>query len=1737
MKEESRLEEDEKGVMVFALVGVIILILSMYAAAYFASMRIDRQRDHVDFEELRKVDRELSKIETELNSAAETAGHQAAEKAKEEDFHEKSLSDIRKSIAENSAEILEDYFEERYSDPIEVGGFTVKLTMRPVREGRDGIELTPLYLDDGGDEKRSEIPVFFRIKRTVHAQIRDGSNMTVSTRKLEIDREIKTDIFTLAERADQFDPAEIRKMVDCMMSAYLNVKTFSGAMEDKVGFKKDFNGSFSTDWLEDYNERFREDGEEEREEPWMENSTRSIEGFERDIGKLDIEKVLSEEDLKATVELAVLLEQIKVFRSQDGSLLSSVSEHFEVEEDILLQMIGKGNTNELNLQRLILTLFQEKGDLPEEIFYPDLFLRSMIEEDLLSVIDESEEWTEVSFRMINDLVRGDIEGDDNWRYSDFSERTVSIEDLDARSSYLRTLFSMYSNSLKEVLKSFKVDSKEMDDFVFEEIKTMGSLSWMDDIDIIGDSGTDEIVRSILYRGKNLSMSFGFEEGSYETTASPFFYVYFFNDWGFLLDDIKAEDTLDQLKLEGIRRGVRDKISSEMRSRADDLAETAETTYTRVDRMVKDYNETEWYDPGDEDHREVWRLLNDTLKPLSDLSENELFEYENSKGPYISDELEEHHDDLEKKMGAVEEELENLDEEAREYTEKIIDIEGNYSSIKWRYEAYHHLYEGEKFEDFFNHTDHLLTASPEEISSSFNWSLESFSLDDHIDPYEKSDQSIGQRVLGNFTDEVVREWESPTAMNYTNPRGLFKLVNQNLFQLKGPGEGGEKSRLRSILLGEGDPSSDPSVKLIDGPVSSRERSKIEGWVIDDMINGTVGKLDTIINRLKNLSKELTDKDIDEDAFTSYADASFYRTAVMILDPMVDKIREFRNSIRSAEKSTGYPTLGEESVYERMPVISMPRGDLTLHRTREKGSDDLSYSLDLDVDISDTSEIVEVEKIDAETTRSYRGEVDSAHEWLNPFTAGAEDHYRTVFTLKYSTKAFRLELGTKKRSPLVSQRYSSSKLTARIDRDDHKGLSEVLSPVPLLERRYSPKPVDAPDIETISIDKNVFNDPNDRVGISIGLDDQTGSREGEFLVEVIQRDDMSSVSINQRDTLVNFDHLFSEDIERDKDQRILASKRISGDGLDGEKIDLELTLDDMGLPPESDHRFHLSVRVKSVVGLSYMKGRYDLDQTPAEGDHYSPVPIRSGSEQAYSFEDGRSLMEVFRVSNEKEQTGYNYDLITDLPKDSWIIQKNGVDYLVDFSEDMVIRDVLSGDNRGSNDLDPARGISFDPKYEVTGDPKFEGSLPESGYRRLLETDLIPLYMRVNGDDNRTIPESMIPVANGEERRAWKALHKTLLENHNLLSTSIGEDILLYHDIDGYHSKKSVNHSFNRADDIVDGRVKDSLAYDGLQRLKDSGVIGEFSNAALSGKRNLFLTSCYAGENIERVRELSDDVFELGPVAKSLDMIGEEKTRDLLEWLVEEREGSYSRELTAFLSLETDLVKNLPSRTDAEDYREGLYNLDELSEESTFARMKAWNIFDLKDIDSIHELRRNHDKELLFSAVGFGVRPSVLDEILNEKHLDLAVLLDSMRNLSDSSYFQAFLEQLNSGNYEMLPSLYAAGKISVPSEDWMPYGEERPCLIVNGEVVLAEIASIDSLSGLRDYVDRALKRSMRYTPERIKLIIEVPGYHPSEEDLGEIRGFVENKTKTQDPNYSNISSVSLNFADDTGVKYLHL
>ncbi|MFP4002076.1 MAG: hypothetical protein ACLFU5_09270, partial [Thermoplasmata archaeon] len=322
-----------------------------------------------------------------------------------------------------------------------------------------------------------------------------------------------------------------------------------------------------------------------------------------------------------------------------------------------------------------------------------------------------------------------------------------------------------------------------------------------------------------------------------------------------------------------------------------------------------------------------------------------------------------------------------------------------------------------------------------------------------------------------------------------------------------------------------------------------------------------------------------------------------------------------------------------------------------------------------------------------------------------------------------------------------------------------------------------------------------------------------------------------------------------------------------------------------------------------------------------------------------------------------------------------------------------------------------------------------------------------------------------------------------------------------------------------------------------LKDSGVIGEFSNAALSGKRNLFLTSCYAGENIERVRELSDDVFELGPVAKSLDMIGEEKTRDLLEWLVEEREGSYSRELTAFLSLETDLVKNLPSRTDAEDYREGLYNLDELSEESTFARMKAWNIFDLKDIDSIHELRRDHDKELLFSAVGFGVRPSVLDEILNEKHLDLAVLLDSMRNLSDSSYFQAFLEQLNSGNYEMLPSLYAAGKISVPSEDWMPYGEERPCLIVNGEVVLAEIASIDSLSGLRDYVDRALKRSMRYTPERIKLIIEVPGYHPSEGDLGEIRGFIENKTKTQDPNYSNISSVSLNFADDTGVKYLHL
>ena len=1743
---DSELNTDERGVMIFALVGVAILLLSIYAGVYFASIRLDAQRDVVDLGSINKVEREIDRIEMELNAAAEEAGHRAVEIVKGEVLDGYITHDLKEKISRESARIFEDHFEEHYSGMMEIGGLDVELTIRPLGEGQENIELIPLYIEDESKERRRKIPGFFTVNRTIYAHVEDPSLGMISTRRLDINREVRTDIFVIAERARHFDPMEIRKNVDSMMSAYMDAKIFSGSIEKDIGFKEDFSETFPTDWQEAYADGIERNDNDEREEPWIENSTGFIEGFERDIGELESSDLLSEKELVSTVELAVLIEQMRVFRSYDESLISSVSEYFDVDESEITELIGEGEHNRLNLQRLILILYQEKGVLPEKVFYPGLFLEAHLEDDLLSFIDDDERWTEITFGMMDHLVSGGVDGEDSWDYENFEKNVESIEDLGAGHSYLRVLFSMYSNTMEDVLRSFNVDCEEAEVFVFEEMKKIGPIPWMEDIEIIGERGVEEIIRSILYRGENLSMSFGFEGGNYEETVYPFYYMYFFNDWGYDLDDPKEEDPIDKIDTEGIERGVEDKIRSEIRGRAEDYQGIKNSSYSRVDEMISDFAENDWYRPENETQDRVWDRLNDTLDPLSDLSESELFTLDGDEPPYVSDEIDVYHPELEEKIEEVKTVKSGLDEECKEYTEKILELETNYTGVKWRYEVYDHLYGSE--EDFLNLTDRLLTSSAEEISYPYNWSLKEYSLEDHIDPSRKTDQSIGQRALGDFTDEVIRNWESPTPMDYSRPRSLFRLINQNLDDLKDFDEDIGKNRLGSILLGEGDPYSDnleqedlstSEVELVAGPVSSDNRLEVDEWFLVGSLDRTINGLEDILGEMEKVAEDMTDEDIRDEPFSDYSDASFYKTAGRVISPLIETMEDYIDSVRSSEAPSGRPIKIGENAYRRAPIISMPREELTLYRSPEPGKDDTSYSLDIDIDPTHKDDFVEVHDMEVTTTRVYRGDIDDAYEWVNPFSERSGDQYRTLFFMDYSTTGLELQVGTDESAPLGPQRSAGSKLNLDIEKHRHKGLAEVISPLPLLDRRYAFRSPSSSEIEDISLDANVLSPSKDGLRVDLEFPEGTDFDEEKILLEALIRDDLSYTAAAQRGKLANLDHLFNEEIEEDPHQRVLARRWVETEEIEKGGVDLEL--DEIDIPEDEDLRGHISVRLRSGIEVSYMKERRGLEQSSSQSDNFTPVPLISSIEQGFVFEDGREKIDVFRFGKGLDSL-HDYDLIDDIPEDSWIIQKNGLDHLVEFGDDLKTREVLSGVYRGPFEDHPISDISIDHVTELHGVCKRLVSLPDSPYGRLLETELLPVHTSIETREDSKIPEGVISFTEEIDDGTWDVLRKEVIDDRDILRDQDAQ--YLYREIGKYHGEMRADNSFRSTrESIVDTGTSSisnfTFRTDGLDILKDADTIDEFSEASRSDRRDIFSASCYTPDRLETVEDLADDRFDLGPVANSVDLIGEQRSRDILDWLLENREVDHSDELTAFLSFEEDLVKHLPERMGVDEYYEALGELDDSLDNENFVEARRMNIKDLADIESLRDLLQDFEEKTLLAAAGLGIRPSAADHLIDEKSLELDVLLRSMEKFVGSPRYRSFVEELNSRDFERVPSYYTAGNADVYSAHWLPYGDDDLVLELNGRIVHAEIASVDSMPGLYDFVDGVLERAVEMDLfERVELIVHVPEFTPNDEEIQEILEFIESKSKEYDPGYSNISSVSLIFHDESvEADYFHL
>ncbi len=1757
MKTPDRLKRDEMGMMVFAMLGVVIILISIFAGAYFAGIRSESQKDIIDLAELKELERKIESVERELENVAQEAGYQAVESVKEELDHDQTIHELKQKVGERTTEIFEDDFEKRYTDKIQGGNLNLDFHLRPLKENQADVEFTPLYLDDKSvdDEVLSELPGFFKLKRTVNANIENPGTGILSTRKLEIEREIKTDFFILAERMRDFDLTEVRKMADCMMSGYLNIKVYGLALEDDIGFKEPFSENFDTEWLEEY-EAGAFEGGEKREDVWEENTNGFMSGYNRDVGSISRDSLISEEEFIHITKLAMLLEQIRTFRTYDETLLKTISDYFRTEEKTVLDLIGEGRDNKVNLQGLIISLFQEKGVLSEEMFLPELFLKRITDEDLMSIIEDGDEWTETSFWMINDLVRGEIDEQKSWKYQEFDSKINSVGELGYEDSYLRVLFSIYSNEMQEVLKSFKVNSEEVEQFVIEEIEDMEPMSWIKDVSIVGEEGTDQITKSILHRAKNLSMSFGFEAGSYDNTASPFFYMYFLNNWGF--DEKSGNIGADEINNTGIHLGVQDKVKGEMRSRARGLKKTAETCYEEITISIDEYNEAEWYE-GDPEHDEVWENLNETLEPLLDLKENKLFDKHQS--PYITQGLKDAHDELEDRIEDVEATMLSLEQEAKEYTEKILEMIDEYPGKRWRSDAYEYLYEeGEGNgvqKNYLNLTDEFLTASAEELTSSYGWSLEKYELAKHIEPGERTDQSIGYRAIGTFTQEMVREFESPAPLDHTNSRNLFKLVNQNRFDLVGSERKEQKSRAMRILRGEGDPSSENlleddlteiSVDFTDETVSSSDLNDIDRWWDKMAFERSISSLETVRTELDTISHRLVDQNVREEPYSDYADASFYRTISNTLDTLIRDMKDYREIISSKSRASGYTYRGEGGL-SRTPVISAPRGHLILYENKSFGSSGISHPLDLDVEMHHVSEdMIQIQDVSNTDTRVYTGDIFNSQEWVNPFSSSYGDYYSTALSFKYFTPDMEIKLSSEGETGFVSERYSFTELNEKFEGRSHSSFTEMISPMPLIENEYPPRSVSTPSIADATVDRNVFNGTENKVGLTVEMEKNKFSNDQGIAIEVLKKRDMLTYEPRWRRKVTNLYQISSE--KEDVYHKTLLSKHIPSEEIDCNVINLKFDLDELKNPDGEIVLDHIVIRIRPEIEVAYMKRLRGLQQSTESDEYpYSLVPSFSTSEQMYLLEEKKDThLGVFRVEKRgKSEFPHNgFDLVKNVPSDSWVIRKNGFFYLVNFEEDMRYRDVLSGTHRDNNEA-PGNELFIDLRDELSRDAyKSLPIVPENRYGYLLKNEFIPLYMSSSGEDKNFYPDRMMPL--DMARVEWNSLHEDLRDSGYTIDIDDGE--YLNYDLGGFKGPKRVDNTFERTEksmgELYQSEISSSTPPDidvfrsGKEMLREVQMIKAFTENSTSKRRSLFLAANFGLNHTEAAEQLKaeHDDLSLGQVAKSLELIGEDDTEALLEWLEEERVSSRDKELRAFLSYNEGFIKDLCDRTDAKNYSTALDSLDERLGDMDFEGSRAFSIGDLSDIRSLEYLRQNFEDGYVSIITGAGIKPSALEQLHSSYQIDLERFADSIEMFSALDRFPSIVREVNSGRYEKLASLYMVGHLEDSRVEWMPFGEDRPYLLIDDEMAIANLRSIDSSCSVEEFIDASLEKAVsELPPGRAMVLIEVKDETLDGFSTDEIESYIQNGVEAHDPLHRNISWVEFRIDGETEYRYLHL
>jgi len=1791
------LAEDENAVMVFVLVGVVLLILSFLAGVLFARIQLDAQREISDTADLKEVDGEFEKIKRELESAAWESGLKAVEKVREDvsksgDGY--TLAELQSKVGTNTTRIFENYFRENHEGISQVGGYEASFHLRPIPDGCPDIEMIPLYIrEQRGEELRwEEIPGFFRVSRTVHVDLRNEITDTFSSRKMTISRTVETNFFLMAERMENFRLERIRKSVDLMSSAYLHAKIFdsSGLSEFEVEgdwFEVSFEDHFNTNWLEEYDGvsggfgSHYVDTREDQGDIFL--------GYERDIGPVSAHELIDEDEIQAIVELALLLEQARVFRSYDEELLDRTADSFGVEQDTLLGYLGDGVENKVNLEALIIRLFQDRGTLSKDMFYPGPFLNRTLEGDLLSIIDDNEDWVNTTFGMMKRLFEGELLGEGNrWEFQDLSENVTHPSDISAEKSYLRTLISLYSNNVDVIFESFKVDELEVKEYVEDEIQNLGPLPWMENKKMIGPEGVDKITASILHTAKNLSVSLGFQDSSSTEGATPFYYTFFLSDWGFDEPFEGKLDTEKRLNTYNMQRVIEGKISNEIETRKDTFEDKAESEFEMIQDLVKNYNRT-LKEGGKEDHpgwREVWDDLNSTLEVVKNLSSNELFE-EGEEGN-ITSVLDENYSLLKKLEGDIDGEISEWNSDIEDHTRNIIQIQKNFTKNEWTYEVYSYLddeLDEKSGKEVLGLIDDFLKAPSCELTERFDWTLENYYVHEDITiPPEDPKESVGHATLGNFTEHLKRDFLLP--LDYSNLYDLFRRININLFDLSSPRDGEEEeslSRLWSILLGRGDPFSEhlsgiesvmDSLVIEDDDIHSDQLSEIDTWFIEDSFTRSIEKLEGVKEELREKSHELLKEDLDENAYEGYADASFYRTAEMFLENMINDMEGHVASIVEKQKRSGY-LFENGGEIRSLPVCALPLGGLTVwnNRSIEYGS---SFTLELEVHLESEHDLIDIQERSETTIREYLGEVNSTKEWVNPFSKEYKDHYRTNIFVEFNTSEMDLRLKTGDSKLFTFEKYSSEEVRRTYSAGNHRGVMEVLTPMPLLDRDYKPSSLVDHEIRGASFERNVFNVSENRVELS--LDIWVSDDEQTFTVEVLKEGRGRRVVPNQWGRYNHYSNLREED----ENPVILFSESVEVKGGTHEDTELSFELDTDKFFKEEYKEKHLIIRVKPDIVMNRMQDEQALEQKYSES-FSSHVPSFTSTEQVFLVSDKEAYIGVFRMDNEAKG---EFDLVTGLPENSWVIEKDGIPFMIDLEEVMEYSKIISGRYGPASTLEKAN-IPVEAVVDAGASETKITRLPESWYRLVLEDPFSLVFMGAHGEKNHLYPTRVLPSLEGKELNEdmWRSFQKSAESKGSLIGNEAyislpslfhttgarymeGDEIMkdpgagtsgyFYYDLESHNSPGRIEQTYRAVEDLGEILAKLEVTRDKITApygmgeksdvLRETGLFEEFLRTDPTKREELFLAACRARDEMGRVEELKDryPAFSKGSIALSLDILGEDLTEQALSWFEEEDYNEPVKELRAFLSFDGTFLKELPEKLGEGDmsYKEAIGELSEQID-MDFMDARSWGVEDLDDVHSLDHLLDNFKKDSISTSVSHGLRPSALDR--SEYEIDIDEFSKDLDELSSSRYFVEFVQEMNSGNYENLPSFYFAARVEDSEVTWMPFGDKGAPLLIEDRIGYYYMSMAENVSGdeLRQFINHTITDSIQDMEEskdgyahRERALIIIDGrFELEDEQKIELKRHIKKVTESHCPHHHIVGAVELRSEGEHELRYVHL